>query len=421
MHLDNTATAPRLGASVPALPRLSRRAGFWAIAFSFLAVAALSTAPSALYGLYERQDHLAPLTITVVYAVYAAGVITSLLLAGHVSDWYGRRAVLIPALSLATVGTVLFVSWQSLAGLIVARVLTGLALGATVATATAYIADLDAGPDGAVTRRAQIVAAVANVGGLAIGPLATGLLARYAPGGGLALPYVVLLVVLAVALVGVVLAPDGRRAAHPLPRYRPQRLTVPALARRQFLAAIAAAALAFATLGLFAGLAGRFLAGPLHHPSPALTGAAIFLTFGSGVIVQVTTAKWPPHRLVAAGIPPIVLGLAVLVLSAWTAPPSLPLFLAGGVLTGLGASAIFRASLGVALATSRADERAGTLATFFTTGYAALSLPVLGLGIALQYVSPEVTLLIFALAVGLGVLAAAPALLRRPDTGGAAR
>jgi hypothetical protein len=272
-----------------------------------------------------------------------------------------------------------------------------------------------------VTRRAQIVAAVANVGGLAIGPLATGLLARYVPGGGLTLPYVVLLVVLAVALVGVVLAPDGRRAAHPLPRYRPQRLTVPALARRQFLAAIAAAALAFATLGLFAGLAGRFLAGPLHHPSPALTGAAIFLTFGSGVIVQVTTAKWPPHRLVAAGIPPIVLGLAVLVLSAWTAPPSLPLFLAGGVLTGLGASAIFRASLGVALATSRTDKRAGTLATFFTTGYAALSLPVLGLGIALQYVSPEVTLLIFALAVGLGVLAAAPALLRRPDTGGAAR
>jgi MFS family permease len=196
---------------------------------------------------------------------------------------------------------------------------------------------------------------------------------------------------------------------------------VPALARRQFLAAIAAAALAFATLGLFAGLAGRFLAGPLHHPSPALTGAAIFLTFGSGVIVQVTTAKWPPHRLVAAGIPPIVLGLAVLVLSAWTAPPSLPLFLAGGVLTGLGASAIFRASLGVALATSRTDKRAGTLATFFTTGYAALSLPVLGLGIALQYVSPEVTLLIFALAVGLGVLAAAPALLRRPDMGNAAR
>jgi hypothetical protein len=45
--------------------------------------------------------------------------------------------------------------------------------------------------------------------------------------------------------------------------------------------------------------------------------------------------------------------------------PSGTLFLVGGVLTGIGASAIFRGSLGVALATSRADERAGTLATFF--------------------------------------------------------
>jgi MFS family permease len=78
-----------------ALPRLSRGAGFWAIALSFLAVTSFSTAPSALYGIYERQLQLSPLTITLVYAVYAVGVTVSLLLAGHVSDWYGRRAVLL--------------------------------------------------------------------------------------------------------------------------------------------------------------------------------------------------------------------------------------------------------------------------------------------------------------------------------------
>jgi hypothetical protein len=38
---------------------------------------------------------------------------------------------------------------------------------------------------------------------------------------------------------------------------------------------------------------------------------------------------------------------------------------------------------------------------------------VLGAGIALQYLSPRVTLLIFAAAVGLGILAAAPLLVRR--------
>jgi len=181
--------------------------------------------------------------------------------------------------------------------------------------------------------------------------------------------------------------------------------------------AIAGAALAFATWGLFAGLAGRFLAGPLHHPSPALTGAAIFLTFGMGIVVQATTTDWSTHRLLSAGIPTIILGLAILVTSAWTAPPSLALFLIGGIVSGLGASAIFRASFNIVLSTTHADDRAGALATLFTAGYVALSLPVLGLGIVLQYLSPKVTLLIFGLAVGLGILAAAPTLLRQPRTG----
>jgi MFS family permease len=416
MQLEHTLTAPRVGAAAPTLPRLSRRAGFWAIAFSFLAVTAFSTAPSALYGLYARQDHLAPLTITVVYAVYVTGVTTSLLLAGHASDWYGRKAVLIPALIVAAGSAALFITWQSLAGLLVARVLTGLALGATVATATAYITDLDGGRDGAPRGRSEVVVTIANVGGLAAGPLVAGLIARYAP-HSLTLPFVVLLVALVVAVLLVALAPEGRPATRPLPRYRPQRLTVPAEARNQFVAAMAGIGLSFATWGLFAGLAGRFLAGPLHHPSPALIGAAIFINFGVGVIVQITTAAWPARRRLAAGIPTILAGLAVLVASAWTAPPSLALFLIAGLLTGTGASAIFRSSLGVVVSSAAADDRAGALATFLTVGYAALSLPVLGLGVALEYLSPRVTLLIFALVVGAGILAAAPTLLRRPGGG----
>jgi MFS family permease len=133
MELRDALTSP-LEAAAPA--RLSRWAGFWAIAFSFLAVAAFATVPSALYGIYERHLHLSSLTITLVYVVYAVGVTVSLLLFGHVSDWYGRRAVLIPAIGLATVAAVVFIVSKSLAGLFVARVLTGVALGATVSTAT---------------------------------------------------------------------------------------------------------------------------------------------------------------------------------------------------------------------------------------------------------------------------------------------
>jgi MFS family permease len=395
------------------LPRLSRRAGFWGIAFAFLAPTAFATAPSALYGLYAQRDHLSPITLTVVYAVYAVGIVASLLLAGHLSDSYGRRTVLIPGLLVAGAASVVFLAWTSLAGLLVARLLTGIALGASVATATAYIADLDAGSDGAPSRRSGIVATIANVGGLALGPLMAGALAQYVP-GGVTLTFVVLLAALIVAIGIVARSPEGREPVQPRPSYRPQRLRAPAGARGQFVAAATGAFLTFAVGGLLAGLAGRFLAGPLHHPSAVLTGLVIFLNFGAGVLVQTTTTKWPAHRLIAAGLVPLLIGLVVLVASAWTSPPSLALFLIGSAIAGLGGGAIIRGSLTVVISTASAADRAGALATYFTAGYVGVSLPVLGLGVALQYLSPRVTLLIFATVVGVGILAAAPLLIRRP-------
>jgi MFS family permease len=141
----------------------------------------------------------------------------------------------------------------------------------------------------------------------------------------------------------------------------------------------------------------------------------IFLSFGSGGVIQTTTTNWRAHRLIAAGIAPALIGLGLLVTSAWTSPPSLALFLIGGIVSGAGGGAIFRGSLTLVISTSDADDRAEVLATFFIAGYAGLSVPVLGLGIALQHLSPRVTLLIFALVVGLGILAAAPVLVRPPD------
>ena len=396
-----------------ALPRVSRRTGFWAIAFSFFVVTAFSTAPSSLYGIYEQREHLSSLTLTFVYAVYTVGTVASLLLVGHVSDWYGRRRVLLPAIAVAIVAAVVFLASQSLAALLVARVLTGVAVGATVATATAFLTDLDGGPGSIPTRRAGIVATIANIGGLACGPLIAGLLARYEP-HPLTLPFQVFIAALVLALLGVALSPEGHPPVQPRPRYRPQRLSVPAGARRQFTAATAGVFLCFAVFGLFAGLAGRFLAGPLHQSSPALCGLAIFLTFGAGVVVQTTTTDWPAPRLTAAGIPPMIVGLGILVVSAWVSPPSLALFLLGGVVAGAGGGAIFRGSLTVVIQTSGADNRAGALATFFTSGYAGLSIPVVGLGLALEHLSSRVTLLAFATAVGLGILAAAPTLVRAP-------
>jgi MFS family permease len=343
--------------------------------------------------------------------VYAAGVLASLLLVGHVSDWSGRRAVLVPAILTALLASLVFVGSTSPPALFVGRVLSGVALGAAVAAATAYLTDMDPGLGGVPTRRSQIVATVANVGGLAIGPFVAGLLAEYVTTDP-RMTFAVFAALLTLALAGILWTPDVRPLPEPRPTYRPQRLSVPAHARGQFSAALTGAFLVFTVFGVFAGLSSAFLSGTLHQTSPLLAGLAVFVSFGVGALTQITTMTWPLRRLLALGIPLLIAGLGVVVSAAWIRPPSLLLFFLGAALVGVGSGAIYRSTLAVVLTTAHPAERAGALALFFVVGYVGLSLPVVGAGIALLYVSFKVILLAFAVTVATGILLASPVLLR---------
>jgi MFS family permease len=101
-------------------------------------------------------------------AVYVVGNVIALLIFGRLSDQIGRRRVAIPAVGLAAAGTLLFLLARGVAWLVMARVLSGLAVGCAAGTATAWVADL-LGP--AQRLRASVFASSANFAGIAIGPL----------------------------------------------------------------------------------------------------------------------------------------------------------------------------------------------------------------------------------------------------------
>src|SRR6266852_5389188 len=77
--------------------------GFWVAAIAFLVNMGFSAVPTPLYALYQQRDHFSTFMVTVVYAVYAIGVIGSLFLGGHISDWVGRKQVFVPALLINVV------------------------------------------------------------------------------------------------------------------------------------------------------------------------------------------------------------------------------------------------------------------------------------------------------------------------------
>jgi hypothetical protein len=387
--------------------------GFWAVAFTFVVLLAFSTVPSPLYILYAHRDHFSSFMITVIYAAYAVGVIASLFLASHLSDVHGRRPHLLAAVALAIASDAVFLAWPSLAGLFVGRILCGLSVGLAVSTATAWINELHRARNPRSSgARAQFTATAANLGGLGLGALAAGLLAQLAA-GPLTLPYLVFLSLLLVAGLAAGLSPETRQRAAVLPAYRPQRITVPSDARPRFFAALLGAFLAFAVLGMFIGLAGTFLATAVHQTSLALSGAAVFVVFGVGVALLAVTSTWTARRLIAVGVPLTIAGLALTVLAAWLPAPNLTLFLLGGALIGAGGSAIFKGTIGTVAAIAPAGALGEALSGLFLAGYAGLSLPVVAIGVALEFLTTRATLLAVAIVVAAGILAATRRLTER--------
>jgi MFS family permease len=378
------------------------------VAIAFTTAMAFTTVPTPLWSLYGQRDGLSSFTITIVFAVYALAVGLSLFLTGHLSDWYGRRRVLMPALALEILAGVLFVVWPSLVGLLLARVVSGVGVGAVTATAMAWLSELG----GAETRRAQVVAAGANLGGLGLGGLISGVLTQWV-GSPLIVPFVVFTAALAVAWMALLAAPETHSRQTPRPRYRPQRVSVPARSRGRFLAAAIAAAITFAVFGLLTSLAPSFLAGTLHQPSHVLAGAVSFVGFAMAALAQTLTASRPTRQLLAAAIPALLSGLGLLTIAVWLPAPSFGVFLAGDVVVGIGAGLMFKGAIGTVSEVSTVEHRAETLAGLYLAAYLGLAGPVIGLGALTQITSTRVSLLVFAGLLALGILAATPALLGR--------
>jgi MFS family permease len=400
------------------------RAGFWLVAYAFTVTMAFSAVPTPLYVLYQARDGFGSFTLTLIFAAYAVGVALSLLLAGHLSDWAGRRRMLAVAIAVNVVSGVLFLTWPTVPGLLVARFVSGVSIGLLTATATAHLTELHrAGRRGSSVAsrssgesgggsggRANAVSTAANLGGIGLGPLLAGLLAQYAP-DPLHLSYYVVEGLMLVGLLGLALVPETVTRPDPRPAYRPQRVSVPAASRQAFWAAGATAAVMFSVFGLFTSLAPSFLAGTLHERSHALAGVTAFAVFGAAAVSQILLARVSLRRLLGLGIALLVAGLAAVTVAVWL--PSLALLLAGGIVAGAGAGATFKGAVATVIGIAPEQARGEALAGLFLAAYLGLAVPVIGLGIATQYLSAPDALLIFVAAL-LAALAAVSRRLFRP-------
>ncbi|KTR11760.1 MFS transporter [Curtobacterium luteum] len=367
-------------------------AGFWAVAFAFLSVMAFATVPAPLYVIYQARDGFPTITTTVVFAAYGVGVVGSLWLAGHLSDVHGRKPLILVSVALELLAAVLFLVWNDVTGLVVARLVTGLGVGTLTATATAHLGELRVRATGseASAKGASVAAGAVNLGGLSLGALVGGALAEFV-GQPLMVPYVVFVIALTIAFVVVLAAPETvDRPVSPVP-YRPQRLQAPEGQGAAFWAAGTGAFAALAVQGLFTSVAPTFLATTFHVTDRLAAGATTFGVFAASALSQLVFARLSQRSQIRLGVVLLVGGLAVLAVAAVLL--QVGGFIGGGVVAGAGVGLLFRASIASAGALVGPERRGGVLAATFLIAYAGLTVPVVAVGAALL-VFPTIVVLV---------------------------
>ncbi|MEV7529752.1 MULTISPECIES: MFS transporter [Streptomyces] len=373
----------------------------------FVVCMAGTTLPTPLYPLYQEKFGFSELTVTVVYAVYAFGVIGVLLLAGNASDTIGRRPTLRWGLAFAAASAVCFLCADALGWLYAGRLLSGLSAGLFTGAATAYVMEL-APPGG--TARATLVATAANMGGLGCGPLLAGLLAEYAP-DPLLLPFAVHLALVAVAALVLQWLPETVAERRPLSAVRPRKPALPAKVRAVFVPAAVASFAGFALFGVFTSVSPAFLARYLHVDNHAVSGIVVALAFFASTGGQVAAGRVGPSRSLPLGCAVLFAGLVLLAVALAT--DLLVFIVLAALVGGTGQGLAFRAALSAVAAASPPDQRAAVISSLFVVAYIGISIPVIGVGLLADPLGLEGAGLVFIACMLVLVASAGAYLLRR--------
>ena len=351
--------------------------------FSFagaLLLAASSSAATPLYRLYQVSMQLTPFWITVVFAVYVASLLVALLTVGGLSDYVGRRPVILAALLLNAAAMILFAEARDVGDLILARAVQGLSVGVGTTALGAAILDTN-------RSRGPLLNSVTAFLGLTAGSLGAAALITYAP-DPLHRVYEVLLGLTAVMVALLWVMPESMsRKIGALASLRPQ-VSIPRQSRAILIRLTPANIAAWALGGLYLSLMPTVVATAMGVASPWVGGVVVSALMLTAAVAVAAFRHWPARRLILAGTGTLSLGVAVSMVGIQQ--QQVAALLAGTVIAGVGFGSTFSGTLRALLPTAEPHQRAGLLSAFYVQSYLAFSLPAVAAGLSIPLIGLSV-------------------------------
>jgi MFS family permease len=381
--------------------RLAPAAAFVGAIVAFIGIPFAAGAPSPLFVLYQREWHFADWTLTFAFAIYAFTLLVALLVAGSLSDHIGRRPVLIGALILQLTAMLIFAFAPNIGWIIIARIIQGVATGAATSTFTATIVEL------APARHRKfgaLVSSVAPLGGLALGALVSGIVVQFTVDPG-----AILFGFLSIFFVGgiavVLFAPETVTRRAGAVRSLIPRLSVPRVARTEYLAGVPVLVAGWMLSGLFLGLAPSINAAVFHISSGLVNGVVVALQPAAAAVTGLIFGRFTARRAMLVGSGIALLGTALTVLAIASA--EFPLLIIGAIVAGAGIGASFSGALRQIGPLAAAHQRAELFAAIYLVSYLAYGAPAIIAGELIGVVGIEDTVIgygavvLVALVVGL--------------------
>ncbi|GAA3753738.1 MFS transporter [Salinactinospora qingdaonensis] len=365
----NETQAPTAAAEDTAPPRWK----VWLAAWPVTAVFILSNTATPLYVLWQREIGFSDGTLTVIFTSYIAGLLAALLAAGVASDRLGRKPVLLPALTLALIACLIFATASSVLALVVARFLSGVAVGAIVSAGMAAVTDVGGASR---TRLASLLASTAMVLGAGLGPLLAGVLSETLPGPKVTI-FMVEIVLLAAAFLVVMWLP-ARRGSAEATRGAGSWVRVPSVPpanRIHLMLGIVVFAPGITATSFVLSLGPSVLAGQLGSDSRIVAGATAFVMFAAATGMQFAVQRLGVRSILLGGAMSTVASMVTLMLAMHTT--SVPLLVLAALLAGSGQGMGQLGGLSLLSANVPARRRAEANAGLNVGGYVmAGTLPV---------------------------------------------
>ncbi|MCW2529128.1 MAG: transporter [Pseudonocardiales bacterium] len=386
--------------------RISAGSSFWVMIAVYVGLMAAAAAPSPIYVLYQAQWDISESTVTMIYGAYALALVITLLTIGGLSDFIGRKPVLLAGFAALTLSMVVFALADGVVWLYAARILQGLAAGALLGAVSAGLLDF-AGQKR--LRFAVLANGLIPSLGLAFGALLAGALAQWVA-APTRLVYIILAVAFVIGMAAIAAGPETEaRRPGALASLSP-RIRIAKNVRPQFLAQMPAWFATWAQLGLTLALT-TSLAAVKFGITDLFLGALVVVIICLAASVANFVLRDAPARLsTLLGSGALILGTAVTLISLigpWTV-----LFYLGSTLGGLGIGAMMGATIRALSAMPQHSERAEFFAGAYMIGYVALSVPAIIAGFCAVHVGLVDVTIAYGIGVSLLALVAAAFALR---------